>query len=316
MKYSLSSFLQKQLLIGLTCIVTSHSTTANSDNVRSTKPLANTLKLTTWNIEHLTFPYDKIGCRPRTEQEMSELKRYTEKLNSDVVALQEMGSVAAISQLFPEDTWQIFISDRPDSPPHNCYTSDNKSHQIKVAVAVRRGIVVKNVTSLSEFGQEYNGSRYAIEMVIDSPLGEIKLLNVHMNSGCYVNDYRRSDTQACKSFAGQAPVLDKWIEVQEQSSQPYIVLGDFNHRLAEPNNYLAQALFNNSDSSDSTLENTTAKLIGCHKKYPAPIDHILVGKGEVLNSTYTVSVAHYDNMEPSDMLSDHCAVSLELKAND
>lgn len=261
MKYSLSSFLQKQLLIGLTCAVTSHSISANNDNVRPTNSLVNTLKLTTWNIEHLTFPYDKIGCRPRSEKEMLELKFYTERLQSDVVALQEMGSVAAIKQLFPQDTWQIFISDRPDSPPHNCYTSDNKSHQIKVAVAVRQGIKVKSVTSLPEFGQEYNGSRYAIEMIIGSPLGEIKLLNVHMNSGCYVNDYRESDTRACKSFAGQAPVLDKWIEKQEQSSLPYIVLGDFNHRLAEPNNYFARTLFNNSDSSRSTLQNTTAKLV-------------------------------------------------------
>ena len=73
-----------------------------------------------------------------------------------------------------------------------------------------------------------------------------------------------------------------WVQKQDKASVPYIILGDFNHRLSAPYNAMTQKLAN-ATTEYAALENTTQALIGCHPYYPAPIDHILVGK---LSSAY------------------------------
>jgi predicted secreted acid phosphatase len=129
-----------------------------------------------------------------------------------------------------------------------------------------------------------------------------------------VDNYSRSDDD-CPILGQQIPILDGWIEDKEKSGNPYVILGDFNHRLSAHYNHATMQLHNNSDGSESTLENTTKDMLGCHPWYPAPNDHIFVGhmtepgiKKEIVNH-------HYDNMEPDAMLADHCAITLSLTAD-
>ncbi|MDA0683999.1 MAG: endonuclease/exonuclease/phosphatase [Bacteroidetes bacterium] len=164
-----------------------------------------------------------------------------------------------------------------------------------------------------ELGLDNPGLRHGMQVSISTPLGEFDLLNVHMKSGCFVDDFSRSDSDACQTFARQAPILDGWIENQERTGKPYFVLGDFNHRLSAPYNLLTMQVADNSDGSQSSLINSTAGLIGCHPYYPAPIDHILMGNLQDPALVTTPQVHAFDNMDPDAMLSDHCAVSLTLE---
>ncbi len=273
------------------------------------------LKVVTWNTEHLAFPATN-GCKPRDKKALKKLQNYASSLNADVVALQEVASKKAVYQLFPKKDWNVYLSSRANSESYDCRESGATSTQQKVAFAVRKPLKVNNVIPFSELALERDGLRYGLELIIESALGEVALLNVHLKSGCFVDNYSRSDKEACKVLAQQAPILDKWIENKEQQQKPYIVLGDFNHRLSATYNNLTRQLTNNSNGSASSLDITTQNLIGCHPYYPAPIDHILVGHLNDANISKSIKVRPFKNMKPKAMLSDHCAVSLVLTKQD
>lgn len=303
---------------GAAAMLSGCQTTSNSAQVQ---PLAaesaiagKNLIVTTWNVEHLAYPAN-TGCNPRTPEQISKLKAYAQSLKSDIVALQEVASIQALEQLFPKQDWQLYISERADSPSYTCRKSGRDSTQQKVAYAVRKDIQVNKVSSFSPLGLGMVGLRHGLELDVNTDLGAMSVLNVHMKSGCFVDNYAREQKDACQTYAKQAPILDSWIETKEKQNTPYVVLGDFNHRLSAPYNNMTMKLTTNSDNSRSSIENTTASLIGCHPYYPAPIDHIFVGKLDS-NVSKIPKVTPYENMDPKAMLSDHCAVSLQLSASD
>ena len=271
------------------------------------------LTFATWNVEHLAYPITD-GCKPRTDAELAGLQAYAGRLNADIVGLQEVGSKEAAQLLFPEGDWQIVMSGRPDSDPYTCRQNGYSSTQQKVAYAVRKGLNVISVKSLADFGLDTRGLRHGLEIVVDTELGPVAVLNLHMKSGCFVDNYARADSDSCKTFARQAPILDAWIESKESAGTPYVVLGDFNHRLSAPYNHLTRELTANSDGSASTLSITTANIISCHPYYPAPIDHVLLGGVDQLALASQVNLHPFDDMTVDKMLSDHCAITLSLAA--
>lgn len=300
-------FVAALTLPSVACTSTDHAMEVQSHNAQ--------LSVATWNVEHLAYPIDQ-GCKPRTETQINAMRDYVERVNADIFALQEVASQDAVRLLFPADEWQVFMSPRPDSEPYICRGSGRESTQQKTAFAVKKSIVVNAFSPVSQLGLSSPGLRYGLEINVETTLGAISLLNVHMKSGCFVDNYRRSDSKACQAFAQQAPILDQWIEQKERKNEAYMVLGDFNHRLTAPYNHLTQALFTLSDGSAATLLNTTRNMIGCHPYYPAPIDMIFVGEMPLSRDKVMslASIAHdFDNMKPQEMLSDHCAVSLSIK---
>ena len=204
------------------------------------------------------------------------------------------------------------LSERPDSEAYECRGTGYTSTQQKVAFALRKSIEILAIDQNSGIALNSPGLRYALGVTVNTIEGPMEMLNLHLKSGCFVDDFRRKDSEACQVFSQQAPLLDQWIEQREKNNTPYVILGDFNHRISAPYNRLAQMISNNSTGTPSTLQIATQQLIGCHPRYPAPIDHIVVG-GKKLNKTISdPSVHHYDSMKEDTMLSDHCAVSVDL----
>ena len=303
--------------ISLSTLACANTALDNTQQQATNQPvdltMASELKVATWNVEHLAYPSD-IGCRPRNKGELADMQDYVKRVNADIFALQEVGSEEAVRQLFPADQWQIVMSPRNDSEFYTCRRSGNTSTQQKIAFAVKHAIEINSVNGISELALNRPGLRYGLEVNVASPLGPIAILNVHMKSGCFVDNYSRADSDACQTFAKQAPILDAWIEAKEKEKQAYMVLGDFNHRLTARYNHLTRQLFDNTDGSASSLVNTSSNMIGCHPYYPAPIDIIFVGQmPENIEMSLLTSKAHnFENMEPKEMLSDHCAVSLSI----
>ena len=295
------------------CSVTTPKLPATQPAMKLTKASVGSLDLViaTWNTEHLALPISD-GCRPRTAEEHAKLKQYAKSLNADIVALQEVASIEAVESLFPKTEWQIVFSARPNSEAYTCRKSGATSTQQKVAFAVRNNINILNTHSVEALALDNPGLRYGLELTVDSKLGPMTLLNVHMKSGCFVDNYVRGNTKACETFAKQVPFLDNWAEQKEQAGMPYIILGDFNHRLGASYNHLTRQLSLNSDKSISSLENLGADIIGCHPYYPASIDHILAGNMPKKGLKKTVKTHHYSDMTPGAMLSDHCALSVQL----
>lgn len=281
-------------------------------DAHNTAEAAKGLSVTTWNVEHLAYPADE-GCKPRSQAELAALRAYAASIETDVVALQEVGSRQAVQQLFPESEWQVYLSERADSESYKCRESGRQSTQQKVAFAVRKHLNVESVDSLAEFGLQQPGLRHALELVVDSGFGNVALLNVHLKSGCFVDDFSREESRSCQMLAQQAPILDNWLEQQEAQSRPYVILGDFNHRLSAPYNRLTRLLATNTDNSPSDVNNVTGHMLGCHPYYPAPIDHVLAGGFPRETVDFVPQIRPYPDMQPDNMLSDHCAVTVDIK---
>ena len=267
------------------------------------------IRLASWNAEHLSYPAD-FGCKPRNSESIQAMQAYAENLDADIIALQEVASIEALAQIFSPQQWQLVMSERPDSQTYECRENGLTSTQQKVAFAVRNTVQIKDTQQLKALALDNPGLRYGLALTVESPFGDMALLNVHMKSGCFTDDYTRQDSSACQTYAQQAPVLDKWIAEQEQSGQHYAVLGDFNHRISAPYNRLTRLL--TRDKRNLTI--ATRDLLGCHPRYPAPIDHILIGGINPASAITEARFHAYADMQPEAMISDHCAVSVNLIA--
>ncbi|WP_414828180.1 HAD family acid phosphatase [Alteromonas sp. H39] len=287
--------------------VVSASPAVAPSSVSVSSEISRALKISTWNTEHLAFPAD-TGCRPRNNEELAAMSDYIKSVDADIFALQEVASKEALAMLFPESDWRLIMSSRPDSESYECRESGFTSTQQKLAFAVRKAINVTQVNNLATLGLDNPGLRFGVAITVDSPLGPTDILTVHLKSGCFVDDYARSDSDACETLASQVPVLDNWVQQREQAGTPYVILGDFNHRLSAPYNRLTQTLQRDNRSTAIATRN----LIGCHPRYPAPIDHIITGGMNAAAVTKTATVYHFDKMDEDAMLSDHCAVSVRL----
>ena len=296
-------------VVGCTSSFSNHTTDTPKNALQNTVSDSG-LKIATWNVEHLAYPIT-TGCRPRTDAEIMAMKAYAKSLNADIVALQEVASEQALAQIFPNDEWRIIMSQRADSPAYTCRQTGSVSTQQKVAFAIKKTVPVLKHNAVEALGLAKPGLRYGLQITVNSQQGPTDILNVHMKSGCFVDDYLKSDSAACQTYAQQAPILNNWIAQHEAAGTPYIILGDFNHRLSAPYNRLTRTILNDSRSTRIT----TRDLLGCQARYPAPIDQIIVGGMSTKKITQSAHVHLYKNMDENAMLSDHCAVSVSLFNN-
>jgi 5'-nucleotidase (lipoprotein e(P4) family) len=284
---------------------------AVKENLKSTSKSSHLLNVATWNVEHLAYPIDQ-GCKPRDEDELNAMRAYAQKLDADVVALQEVASKEAVHLLFPEAEWQVVMSARPDSKVYDCRGSGYKSTQQKTAIAIKKALKIAAVEQNEALALNRPGLRFGLGVSLETPVGIVEVLNLHLKSGCFVDDYLKSDSQSCANLSEQAEVLYDWIEQRENASTPYIILGDLNHRISAPYNRMTQSILAKSKNDASPIRIVTQAIIGCHPRYPAPIDHIIVG-GLALNGfTFNTLTHNYKDMNEDAMLSDHCATSVDI----
>ncbi len=300
--------MKNYFLILLTFFIVT-SNTANSQSIDSD------YRLVTWNIEHLAENNEE-GCVARTEQDYEKLRSFAATMDADIVALQEVESVKAVSRVFPENEWEIVLSDRPSSGSYECRGSGRPSTQQRVAFAIKKGIEFEKVDSFKELALNNPGLRYGLVIRLTASPEPIEVMNVHMKSGCFVNDYSTSDRDACETFEQQVPVLDKWIENNVTEGKAFVILGDFNHRITTPDNRFWQDL-EDMNGKPISIKSSMENVRGCHPRYPEPIDHIVAGPNSLkYYSQGSENVFYFgktpDTMTEEDMLSDHCPISVDL----
>lgn len=285
---------------------------------------AETLTLTTWNIEHLA-EHNNTGCKPRTDADYAKLRKFAVGLQADVVALQEVESVAAVHRVFPRNQWNVVISARPSSPSYVCRGSERQSTQQKVAVAIRKGVKYKHNrgNQLSALSVGNRGLRHGVVVDLLDTKPATRVLAVHLKSGCFTNNYQEPNpnkayqVKSCATLEKQVPVLREWIKKQWRNpKRALVMLGDFNHQLANKNNTLWTELLE-LQRDNRGLVNAMAKTRACHPKYPKPIDHILMGPTAYEDYVDGSITVHYfgspSTMEADSMLSDHCPISVKLR---
>ena len=259
------------------------------------------LKLATWNLEWLTLrpqgdPALPANVVPKRAEDRALLRRYALFLDADVVAFQEVDGAQAAASVFPPDRYALYL------------THDEVVQ--RVGFAVRRGIEVHQNPDLVALDVDLAAHfrlRSGVDITIEVGGIKLRLLNVHLKSGC--NEQRLSNTgRTCDTLRRQIAPLQGWIAQRREEGVPFLLMGDFNRRMDGPDDLLAAL-----NRAAPLVRATEGKASACWGGNSF-IDHILAGgaaRAWIRPDSLRVLV-YRESEAAKERLSDHCAVSVRL----
>lgn len=264
------------------------------------------LKIATWNLDWLTLratgdPILPDDVQTRSPADFMRLAGYAARLDADVAALEEVDGAAPAALVFPPGRYRILT------------TSDHVVQ--RVVLAVRDGIAVEQHPDVTALDVEPT-ARFRLRSGLDATLTiggtVLRLLAVHLKSGCWSRTEAREGRPACAELERQVPVLAAWIASRRREGVPYLVLGDFNRRLVSGDPVL-DAL---RDAAGVITSATAGHADPCWDGHRDFIDQILVGgpaRDWVVADSLRVMV--YRGADPGlrDRISDHCPVSIRME---
>jgi endonuclease/exonuclease/phosphatase family metal-dependent hydrolase len=302
----------------------------------SSAPSADTIRVATWNLEWLVSPQAfrqlKGTCTPegvaprgdvrqlpcdvtskleRSSRDFSVLARYARELDADVIALQDTDGADAARLVFPDYEF--------------CFTG--RRHVQNTGFAVRRGIAFRCGPDDRELSLGDTLRRGKELTLFPGEPREIRLLSVHLKSGCSSKPLTAPD-KACQELARQAPILEAWIDTQARAGRRFVVLGDFNRDLLSEQSHATTlgrgsslwAEISDGAPPGEALRNAAsgAAFRNCvpGQGYRGYIDNILLSRalaadaipGSFSRLTYSAADARHAR------LSDHCPVSIRLQS--
>lgn len=175
--------------------------------------------------------------------------------NTDIFAVQEVGSSAALNAVLPSGFKVACFTTRVDA--------QNVGFAIREASDLE--FQCKEIVSL---GQESNPAverpvRRGLELKVHRPRGlalprSLTLLNVHLKSSCPTGRMDVMTNSNCTTLQQQAPALEAWLEDQAAQNQPFAIMGEWNRDLdAEiAGNFSAR---NDGSDPSSPLQPTTLR---------------------------------------------------------
>ena len=272
------------------------------------------LHVATWNVEHLNEDND-AGCIPRTDEDYANIKARIDNLPADVVAIQEVESAVAAKRVFDPNEWHVIMSERPntrgDSGGSICWgTEDKRLRHQATGMAIRRGAKFSTNPSLASLSREGDSQRWGTDVTVS--LGElpVRILSVHLASGCWgpEQDVDERRQRICSTLKHQVSELAGWISARTEAGDSWILLGDFNRRLALDEDWAAKQLL--AEGLDAHLltrsvRDGVAQEDWCDERYPDLIDHILISES-LRDRVVLDSVKEHPRIHEHP---DHCIIS-------
>jgi len=303
-------------IAGCSSISTTDASPKN-DAMIVVKNKSDEIKIASWNIAWLgSHEYNQ-----RTDNDYKKLSYYAKQLDADVIALQEVENEEWAKKVFGDD--------------YDYYFSTKDWVQ-------RVGVAVKKSQGFSVQAKEYKALdvgkvRNGMDVTLKRNGKTVRLLAVHLKSGCFTNpldnnsveampsssDKQIRRKEACTKLSKQIKPLEQWIDLRAAEDSAYIVLGDFNRRFSQDiasklpeDKGLWQAL--NDEGQEALWTPTTTVNSDCwggyYKDY---IDHILFSpkaKEKYIENSFDQLVFKPKYTKKlSQNLSDHCPISVKLK---
>ena len=155
-----------------------------------------------------------------------------ERLDVEVVGLQEVENAAAVRRIFPEADWDLFLSRRDTDPEWSQRT----------AFVVRKGAgwrVERNpdIVEWSPQGRD----RHGVDLTLSRGGERVRVLTVHFQSGCQGGPLD-SGERPCGFLRMQLAVLKGWLFERMAEGIPTVVAGDWNRFLSRAGDRTVAAL--------------------------------------------------------------------------
>ncbi|MDW8315243.1 MAG: endonuclease/exonuclease/phosphatase family protein [Rhodovarius sp.] len=266
---------------------------------------ATELRLTTWNVAWATLrsPDDPAlprGFRPRSAADWALLRQYAERLEADVIALQEVDGPEAAARFLDPRRWRFFFPEEADVQ--------------RAGIAVRAGLRAMQNPDLAALDlrpQARLSLRRGVDVTIEAGSVRLRLLSVHLNAGCREGPLQGA--RECEALGQQASILAGWIAERQREGMPFVILGDFNRRIAGPEDPFFARLAAAGPLLRATEGHSSPCFADARGGRPF-VSHILLGgaaRGWMVPGSLRVMV--YAERDARDRISDHCPVSIRLR---
>jgi endonuclease/exonuclease/phosphatase family metal-dependent hydrolase len=261
------------------------------------REIAFRLKVATWNLEWLNRA-NNTGMVKRQDADYARLKGYADRLQADVVAVEEVDGEPALSRVF-------------DAATYDYHVAGQNGVQV-VGFAYRKGL---EVTENPDYGAlDVGDVRSGVDITVTAGDHSLRILAVHLKSGCFSNPLTNPQGP-CVKLAQQLPILEQWIDARAAAREPFLVLGDFNRRMKTGEVFYSEIDDGEPASADLELV-TDGKTSDCWGgEFPEFVDHIVLSRDAApLMQVGSFAVQTYDATDAQfkSKLSDHCPVSIVL----
>ena len=270
---------------------------------------AGELRISAWNLEHLDDT-DGQGCLGRTQADYDAIARQVAALEADVVAFQEVENETAARRVFPPSAWEVAMSSRPPmARSRRCWDRPH-AHigHLATGFAIRRGLAWRRNADLSALGNGGPFQRWGTDITVSEGGRDLRLLSVHLRTGCWgaAQDRDRHRDEACAVLRRQLMHLKHWADARRAEGTAFVILGDFNRRLALPGDWAWRVL---SPHSAPLRLATAAIETQCDPRYTSLIDHVVAGGGaQPMLVAGSVHETPRRGRHP-----DHCAISAAFR---
>ena len=267
-------------------------------------------KLSTWNMEWLDMQgNERFKPSLRSNIDFNKMSDYFHKLNTPVLAFQEVSSKSVIQRVVGSD-YDIYLSDRNEQRYR--YLQFNGINQY-TGIAVKKGMTIRNPSDFSLLPKGRRDKlRFATYIVIEDWLKQpVHLISIHLKARC---SGRYQSNDSCQTLKQQGEQLNLWIKQREKQNHMYVISGDFNHNLAYPSDWLWENMTQDTQAKLATRDvKATCKVRsrnnpGRTHQFRSLIDHVIVSD-ELMVKNATQQVFTSDDVL-NYQLSDHCPVSL------
>lgn len=278
----------------------------------------------TWNLQWLSEQQQEVK---RTQQDYTILKQIFLTYEPDILAFQEVNDAASLYRIVPNDQYEIFMSSRIKNKD-DIFNGINQF----TGFAVKKYLTVKehpDITTLSSPALALGKNpyyqqklRYGSAIKVTLNQHDIIVVNVHLKSGCFSpKQLKNNRKKSCRTLDLQRILLQQWVNQQEMNKQPFILIGDFNHRISLNTTNNKTYFFSNNNQQGSLKWLTHNVRGNCltkrrknnktyYRRYKDLIDHGF--SSDHFNVTSIQQVPYSFEQVSTYQLSDHCPVIFNL----
>lgn len=256
----------------------------------------------------------------RSAADYQALKHMFTTYSPDIFAFQEVDSVDALYRIINKQHYVVYLSERAKNPRDHF-----KKNNQYTGFAAKHGIVVNDIADLSQLSSPATNRettfrqklRYGsiIQIIIDNQ--PITLLNLHLKSGCFTaKQLAKRNRRSCKTLARQLKLIKHWVNTQQQISQPFIIVGDINHRIIDNQHFIKKITDypgSINQLSASINANCTVKLTTKttrYRTYRQLIDHLFATRN--IRALEQRQIEYDKQLNSQFRLSDHCPLLFTL----